>query len=212
MFRSTLLKGIILGFSIAAPVGPIGLLCIQRTIEGGMGKGLASGLGAATADALYGCLAAFGFSALTRLLVASGGAVGLVGGLVLCWLGIRILTSSPAPRAAQGAKSGIGFFPDFASTFILTLSNPMTILFFAAVITGMTDAAGAGGALQGVLLVGGVFLGSSAWWLFLSLVVGVFGRRFDEKTRLWVNRLSGTLVLGFGLYAMATKGILLFRG
>lgn len=211
MFWSTLLKGIILGFSIAAPVGPIGLLCIQRTIEGGMRSGLASGLGAATADALYGCLAAFGFSALAGLLVASGGAVGLVGGLFLCWLGIRILTSAPAPRAAQGAKSGMGLLPDFASTFLLTLSNPMTILFFAAVITGMTDAPGKG-ALQGAFLVGGVFLGSSAWWLFLSLVVGVFGQRFDEKTRLRVNRFSGVLVLGFGLYAMATKGILLLRG
>ena len=86
----------------------------------------------------------------------------------------------------------------------------MTILFFAAVITGLSDGAAGGGGPQGALLVGGVFLGSSAWWLFLSLVVGVFGQRFDEKTRLWVNRLSGVLVLGFGLYAMATKGILLF--
>lgn len=210
MFWSTLFKGVILGFSIAAPVGPIGLLCIQRTIEGGMRSGLASGLGAATADALYGCLAAFGFSALARLLVASSGVVGLAGGLVLCWLGIRILTSPPSPRAARVAASGIGLLSNFASTFLLTLSNPMTILFFAAVITGLSDGAAGGGGPQGALLVGGVFLGSSAWWLFLSLVVGVFGQRFDEKTRLWVNRLSGVLVLGFGLYAMATKGILLF--
>ncbi len=212
MFLSTVSKGFVLGFSIAAPVGPIGLLCIQRTLEKGFRSGVATGLGAATADAAYGALAAFGFSALTGILVASSGAVGLAGGFFLCWLGIRIFLAKPASRAAGAPENGRGLLADFASTFILTLSNPMTILFFAAVITGFSGETSAGGTLQGLLLVTGVFLGSVARWLFLSLLVGGFGKRFDDRARLFVNRISGAVVLGFGIYAALGKGIALLRG
>ena len=212
MFLSAVFRGVVLGFSIAAPVGPIGLLCIQRTLERGFRSGVASGLGAAAADAAYGALAAFGFSALAGLLVASSGAVGLAGGLFLCWLGIRIFLAKPAPRAAGAPENGRGLLADFASTFILTLSNPMTILFFAAVITGFSGETSASGTLQGLLLVTGVFLGSVAWWLFLSLLVGGFGKRFDDRARLLVNHISGAVVLGFGIYAALGKGMALLRG
>ena len=212
MFLSTVSRGFVLGFSIAAPVGPIGLLCIQRTLEKGFRSGVATGLGAATADAAYGALAAFGFSALTGILVASSGAVGLAGGFFLCWLGIRIFLAKPASRAAGAPENGRGLLADFASTFILTLSNPMTILFFAAVITGFSGETSAGGTLQGLLLVTGVFLGSVAWWLFLSLLVGGFGKRFDDRARLLVNHISGAVVLGFGIYAALGKGMALLRG
>ena len=212
MFLSTVSRGFVLGFSIAAPVGPIGLLCIQRTLEKGFRSGVATGLGAATADAAYGALAAFGFSALTGILVASSGAVGLAGGFFLCWLGIRIFLAKPASRAAGTPENGRGLLADFASTFILTLSNPMTILFFAAVITGFSGETSAGGTLQGLLLVTGVFLGSVAWWLFLSLLVGGFGKRFDDRARLLVNHISGAVVLGFGIYAALGKGMALLRG
>ena len=129
-----LLRGFILGFAIAAPVGPIGLLCIQRTLNQGQLVGLASGLGAATADAFYGAVAAFGLTLVSGFLIEQQFWLALVGGLFLCYLGVRTLLSAPAERAAAGEAKSIG--AAYASTFLLTITNPMTILAFAAIFAG----------------------------------------------------------------------------
>lgn len=182
------LKGLILGFSIAAPVGPIGLLCIQRTLEGGRLLGLVTGLGAATADAAYGSVAGFSLTFVSRFLVNQQGWLGLVGGLFLIYLGVRILFSRPAEEAAPAQHNGLG--KAYASTLFLTLTNPMTILSFTAVFAGLGIGAVRGDYYSAAFLVAGVFCGSALWWLLLSGGVGALREKVDARALTWVQDLG----------------------
>jgi threonine/homoserine/homoserine lactone efflux protein len=197
-----LLKGLVIGFSIAAPVGPIGVLCTRRTLAEGRLTGLVSGLGAATADAFYGCVAGFGLTFISSFLVAQQFWLRLIGGVFLCYLGIKTLLSRPAEQAA--VSKGNGLAGAYASTFFLTLTNPMTILSFAAIFAGLGLAGSDGNYASAGILVLGVFLGSALWWLALSGGVGVFRQRFNLEGLQWVNRISGAVILGFGLFALVS--------
>ena len=193
-------RGLVIGFSIAAPVGPIGVLCIRRTLAEGRGIGLATGLGAAAADGLYGTIAAFGLTTISDLLVRQDTWLRLVGGLFLCYLGIKTFVTTPAEKPAK-AKAG-GSTTAFLSTLVLTLTNPMTILSFVAVFAGLGLGAGAGSYSSAALMVSGVFIGSAIWWLLLSTGVGLFRDQFDSLKLRWVNRISGLVIMGFGLLAL----------
>jgi threonine/homoserine/homoserine lactone efflux protein len=197
-----LLRGFIIGFSIAAPVGPIGVLCIRRTLAEGRVSGLVSGLGAATADAIYGCIAGFGLTFISSILISQQSWLRLIGGGFLCYLGLRTFLTRPAGQAASAG--GNGLVGAYASTFTLTLTNPMTILSFAAIFAGLGVASASGDYVSAVLLVLGVFLGSALWWLTLSGVVGLFRARFNPHWLRWVNRISGVIITGFGLLALLT--------
>lgn len=195
-----LLKGLAIGFSIAAPVGPIGVLCIRRTLSSGRTIGLLSGLGAATADAFYGSIAAFGLTAISTFLVQQQVLLRLVGGAFLCFLGLRALFSRPsALSAAATPRSRLNAY---ASTFLLTLSNPLTILSFAAIFAGLGLAAETHSYPSAGLMVLGVFIGSSAWWLILSGVTSLLKSRLGLAGLTWVNRISGVIILGFGIAAI----------
>jgi threonine/homoserine/homoserine lactone efflux protein len=196
-----LLRGLVIGFAIAAPVGPIGLLCIQRTLSSGRRAGLVSGLGAATADAVYGSVAAFGLTAISQALVSQQIWLRLGGGLFLCYLGLRTFLARLAEKPA--GAGGRGLVGDYASTFVLTMTNPLTILSFMAVFAGLGLSTG-GGYGQAALLVLGVFSGSAAWWLTLSLGVGLLQTRLGPATLRWINRLSGAIIFAFGLAALAS--------
>jgi threonine/homoserine/homoserine lactone efflux protein len=193
-------RGLIIGFSIAAPVGPIGVLCIRRTLTDGQASGLVSGLGAATADAMYGCVAGFGLTFISGILIDQQMWLRLFGGLFLCYLGIKTLLSKPAEQAV--AASGRGLFGSYASTFLLTVTNPMTILSFAAIFAGLGLANTNESYASALVLVLGVFLGSAAWWLLLSGGVGLFRNRFDTQALFWVNRISGVIIIVFGMIAL----------
>jgi threonine/homoserine/homoserine lactone efflux protein len=203
MDPSFLLRGVAIGFSIAAPVGPIGVLCIRRTLAQGRLCGFASGLGAATADAVYGCIAGFGLTAVSNLLVSQQTWFRLIGGLFLCYLGGKNFFDKPVEKPAS--SSGGALTGAYASTFVLTLTNPMTILSFAAVFAGLglgggtTDYAGA------AWLVLGVFLGSGLWWLLLSGGVGLIREKLTNEHLRWVNRISGIVIAGFGLLALVSS-------
>jgi threonine/homoserine/homoserine lactone efflux protein len=201
MDTTPLLKGLVIGFSIAAPVGPIGVLCIRRTLTGGRISGLVSGMGAATADAIYGCVAGFGLTFISSFLVRQRMWLGVVGGLFLCYLGLRTFLARPAEQASSAGSAGsIGAY---ASTFFLTLTNPMTILFFAAVFAGLgIGSSGQGNYFSAASLVLGVFTGSSLWWLALSLGVSTIRSKFNPQGLRWVNRVSGVVISGFGLFAL----------
>ncbi|MFZ5791077.1 MAG: LysE family translocator [Pseudomonadota bacterium] len=195
------LKGLAIGFAIAAPVGPIGLLCIRRSLTQGRLAGFVTGLGAAAADGLYGAIGAFGVTAISALLVGQQGWLGLAGGLFLVWLGLsgmRQPLPTEAATAPRGARHLAGFF---ASTFALTLTNPATILSFAAVFAGL-GLGGAGSHVAAAAMIAGVFLGSAAWWLLLSGAVAWLGSRLGPAVLVWVNRLSGLVLLGFGAAAI----------
>ena len=194
-------KGLILGFAIAAPVGPIGILCIRRSLADGQAAGLATGLGAATADALYGCVAAFGLTAISDYLVKQRFWLGLVGGLFLCYLGLRTFFTRTSETPTAANRKGLA--GAYLSTFLLTVTNPMTILSFVAVFAGL-GLATSSNYLTAVLLVSGVFLGSALWWLLLSGGTALFRSRVGPSLMLWVNRGSGVIIFALGVYALTT--------
>jgi len=194
------LKGFILGFSIAAPVGPIGVLCIRRTLAEGRAVGFVSGLGAATADAIYGSIAAFGLTVIANFLQSQVFALRLVGGAFLCYLGVKTLLAQPVERAATAAGKGV--VGSYASTFFLTLTNPLTIFSFIAVFAGIGFVSNNNDLLSAAFLVLGVFGGSAAWWLLLSGGVSLFRSRFDVRALRWVNWISGIIITTFGALAL----------
>lgn len=194
------IKGIILGFSIAAPVGPIGVLCIRRTLAQGMACGFVSGMGAATADAFYGLLAACGLSAATALFIDQQFYLHLIGGCFLLYLGYTTAKACPADAAANA--QGDGLIGAYTSTLLLTLTNPMTILSFAAVFAGLGAGTSGEDSLSALLLVVGVFTGSLLWWLLLSTMVSTLRSRFDYRRLTIVNQLSGLIIILFGLASL----------
>jgi threonine/homoserine/homoserine lactone efflux protein len=194
-----LIKGLIVGLSIAAPVGPIGLLCIRRSLAEGRVSGLLSGLGAATADAVYGSIAGFGLTALSSALISERFWIGTAGGVFLCYLGVRTFLSPPAHQATTASRQGLP--AAYLATFALTLTNPMTILSFVAVFAGL--GLGASPSYRAAtLLVLGVFAGSALWWVVLSTLVGALRAHIDQRTMRLINRLSGALILALGIYAL----------
>ena len=200
MAITTFFKGMLLGFSIAAPVGPIGVLCIRRTLAGGRLAGLVAGLGAATADAMYGLVAGLGITFVSNLLIDHRLGLGLVGGGFLCYLGVRTLLAGPT--TSEAGISNRGLVGSYVSTLLLTLTNPMTILSFAAIFAGMGLADGVTGYAGAGLLVAGVFSGSALWWLTLSSAVSLLRTRVTAGWLVWINRLAGAILIGFGLWAL----------
>jgi threonine/homoserine/homoserine lactone efflux protein len=196
------LRGLLIGFSIAAPVGPIGVLCIRRTLADGRVNGLVSGLGAATADAFYGSVAGFGLTFISGLLIDQRFWLRLIGGLFLCYLGVKTFLARPAEQAAAAKSTGLA--GAYTSTLFLTLTNPTTIFSFAAIFAGLGVASAGGDYLAAGLLVLGVFLGSALWWFILSGAVSVFRSKFGPRQMQWVNRLSGVVMLAFGVLALAS--------
>lgn len=194
------LKGFIMGFSIAAPVGPVGLLCIRRTLANGRLSGFVSGLGAATADGIYGLIAGFGLTFIAAALVEQQFWLRLIGGAFLIYLGVRTFLAKPATEPAALKASGL--WMDYFSTLAVTLTNPLTILAFAAVFAGLGFTSGQRYDQSVVGLVLGVFSGSAAWWLLLSLGVSLLRSRVTLRGLQWVNWSAGVLIVGFGLVAL----------
>lgn len=197
-----ILKGIILGFSIAAPVGPIGILCIRRTLAYGQMTGFFSGLGAATADTIYGSIAAFGLAFISSFLVDNKLYLQILGGFFLLYLGYTIYNSPPANSSEKTVYDGL--LGAYLSTFILTLTNPMTIISFVAVFAALGIGSGTENYLNATLLVIGVFIGSVLWWLLLSFIVNIWRSLFDYQKMLLINRLSGLIIVIFGLISLIT--------
>jgi len=206
MDSTLFLKALVIGLSIAAPVGPIGLLCIQRTLAHGRGIGFLSGLGAALADAFYGAIGALGVSAVIASMVAARVPLALGGAAFLAWMGVQLLRAPVATEARQAADATTPLKATL-SVFVLTLANPMTILSFVAVFASISTGHVAGhtlGASQAATMVLGVFLGSALWWLGLSTMVSSVRHRLSAKTMQSINRLSGAILLGFAVYQLST--------
>ena len=193
-------KGLIIGLSIAAPVGPIGVLCINRTLSSGRMVGLLSGLGAATADAFYGSIAAFGLTFISAFLVQQALWFRLIGGAFLCFLGIRTMLSKPNNNAIQANPTSL--LNAYGSTFFLTLTNPLTILAFTAIFSGIGLVSLDGSYSSAAITVLGVFLGSACWWFILSSLTSLLRDRISLTALIWVNRISGLVILGFGIVAL----------
>ncbi|MCD4803699.1 MAG: LysE family transporter [Anaerolineales bacterium] len=196
---SLLLKGLVIGFSIAAPVGPIGVLCIRRTLVQGRLYGFISGLGAASADAIYGAIAGFGLTFISNFLVEQQTWLRLIGGLFLFVLGLKTLLEKPTDQAFSDQRNKL--IDAYSSTFFLTITNPITIISFAAIFAGLGLASDGRSYFSAGILVLGVFTGSLLWWLLLSGGAGIFREKFTLNGLQWTNRISGVVIIGFGIFA-----------
>jgi len=193
-------KGLVIGVSIAAPVGPIGVLCIRTTLTQGMTAGFVTGLGAATADAIYAALGAFGIGAVTLLLNSAGASLRVIGIIVLLWIAWSTWRQTPTGESSLQAAPSLGMA--FIGTCGLTLTNPMTILSFAAIFAG---AGLSGGARENItihaaVLVAGTFVGSMAWWLILSGSVAAFRSKVGPRALGLINKVSALVLLGFAAW------------
>jgi threonine/homoserine/homoserine lactone efflux protein len=197
MEPALLLEGALIGLLIAAPVGPIGVLCIKRSLAHGARAGFVTGLGAATADACYGAVAAFGLTVISDRVLQLQFAIQMLGIAFLLYLGVTIFREEPATEA-KASITGSGLLLFYLTTVVLTLTNPTTIVSFVAIFAGVgvTTAATYSGAATIVL---GVFLGSALWWVILSNGVGLLRSRADQRLLRWVNRISGAVILAFAV-------------
>lgn len=202
-----LLRGIVIGFSIAAPVGPIGVLCIRRSLAEGRLAGLVSGLGAATADAIYGSIAGFGLTFISVFLINQTILLRMIGGAFLLYLGVKTFVAKPA-HLEYGVEEGAekaSMKKNYVSTFLLTLTNPLTILSFTAIFAGLgLGVSEPGNIVYAGALVTGVFLGSAAWWFLLSWFASLFRNKLNTTSLLWLNRLSGSIIILFGVLAFVS--------
>lgn len=196
------LRGMLIGFSVAAPVGPIGLLCVRRTLAEGRISGFLSGLGAATADAVYGSIAGFGLVYISNLLIRMQLWFELAGGVFLCFLGIMIFSNKV--KEIDNNRGRRNLFVSYISTFFLTIANPVTILSFGAIFVGMGIINTRADYFTAMLLVLGVFFGSALWWMILSGGVGIFRSRVKLIQLQWINRLFGAIIFFFGLFNLAS--------
>ncbi len=199
MTTEYLLKGLLIGLSVAAPVGPIGVLTIKRTLTEGRTSGFVTGMGAALADTVYGIIAGFGLTAVSSLLLTYEFWMKLIGGLFLIYLGIKSFRSIPPSEKAAVISKGL--FSNFISTFFLTVTNPSTILSFLAIFAGLGIGSAETSYASSITLVLGVFLGSAVWWLFLSSVVSLFQSKITPKRLILVNQISGLIIISFGILA-----------
>ncbi|WP_068469745.1 LysE family translocator [Candidatus Protochlamydia phocaeensis] len=199
MLFNLLAEGTLIGFLIAMPVGPIGMLCIRNSLSWGMRYGFATGMGAALADALYGALAGFGIATLTPLIMDYQFWFQLSGGVFLCYLGWNTLRINRIKEQHGFKKSSLRRV--FLTTFFLTLTNPLTILCFAGVYAGLGVGLNESGLDTAFTLTIGVFIGSAIWWLLLSSTTALLRKKLNSSVSKWINRVSGTILIGFGLAA-----------
>lgn len=195
------LKGLLIGFVIAAPIGPIGILCIQRTMSGRYGLSLMTGLGAGVADTVYGAIAGFSLVSIANFITQYGFYLQLFGGMLLGWIGFSIFRS-PLRQESLETRSKETLFHGFTSAFFLTLSNPIALIVFAAAFTVMGIVPQDESLDQGLALVSGVFVGANGWWLALSTTIHMIHHKLSETNLLWINRISGGMLLGFGAYML----------
>jgi threonine/homoserine/homoserine lactone efflux protein len=194
------LKGLAIGFSLAAPVGPVGVLCIRRTLAHGSKRGLIVGLSAASADMLYGIIAAFGVTLISDFISNQQYWIRLMGGILLLALGYRTYRSHPASETMRNGTNGHA--RALISTFFLTLTNPMTLFAFAAVFASIGLQEITGDHWSASLLVAGVFLGSMSWFLLLTSLVHFFKEKISKGGIALVNKIAGSLLMFFGAFAL----------
>ncbi len=192
-------KSLGVGLAVAAPVGPMSLLCIHRTLDHGRAAGIVIGAGIAAADVSYAAIAAFGVTAISTLLLAGMFWIKLAGSLLLAVLGARMALARPAMRS--GAAFRGSHIRAFVTAYALTMSNPPTILFFAGIFTAVASMATLAASAT---FAAGVFAGSLLWWIIITSVVARTATLIQPPVLLWINRISGAVLIGFAVYGLAT--------
>ncbi len=197
-----IIKGLLIGISVSAPLGPIGVLCIQRTLNKGFKSGFISGIGAASADIIYAVIAGFSITYISDFLIEYQTYIRLIGGAFLILVGIRIAISNPAKQIRKLRVKGNNFYKDFITSFLITISNPITILAFGAFFAAFNMISKTDGNFPIVIMIITVFSGSLLWWLSLIGIVTVFKKRIRLRNLLWINRITGVLIVLFAIFVM----------
>jgi threonine/homoserine/homoserine lactone efflux protein len=191
----TFVRGVVIGLSVGAPLGPVGLVCLRRMLNQGARAGLASGLGAATADAMFGAITGLGLTFITAPMEEHQEWLRVIGGLVLCVLGVRFMLSHPHLHMERKGRPGLA--RAYTSTLLLTLTSPATVLSFVALFAALGVVTR--GRLSVGLLCAGVFAGSAFWWIALAIAAGALRHHITPAGLTWVNRVSGALIAAFGV-------------
>lgn len=193
---SLTLKAAGFGLAVAAPVGPMCLLCMRRTMSLGWRQGLATGLGIATGDGFYAAVAALGLAGLSAFLLNHERPLHLAAGLCLLWLGIRTFRAGAA-AAPEADRRAVSWTASYAGAVLLTLTNPPTIIMFAAIFAALAPASGFDAAVAAAT-AGGVFMGSLLWWCGVVGFVSLFRHAIGARARRWIDRVAGLALAAFG--------------
>lgn len=197
-----LIKGLIVGFLASIPMGPVGILCIQRTINKGRFPGIISGMGSATVDAFFALVAAFGLTFIINFIEEQQFYIQLIGGAVMILLGVKIFNTNPVKQIRRHRKRKNKLIEDYVSVLFLTLSNPLAIFLFVAAFASIGMVSSKDSSLKSWLIILGVFLGAMLWWATLTFFVDLFRKKFRLKQLWWINKIAGVLVVTFGIAAM----------
>ncbi len=201
MILKNIFDGIIIGFSASVPLGPIGVLCIQRTLNKGHLAGFFSGLGAAFSDTVYAIIAGFSLSFIVAFIEAQLLYIQIFGACILIGLGVKIFYSNPAKQLRKQKKGKGTLFQDFVSTFLITISNPLAIFLFLAFFAGFGVVKPGGNVIDHMLLILGVMAGASIWWLILTSIVSLFRSKINLRRLWWLNKIAGAAIVIFVIIA-----------
>jgi threonine/homoserine/homoserine lactone efflux protein len=196
------IKGLIVGFLASIPLGPVGILSIQRTINKGMVSGLTSGMGAATVDAFFALVAALGLTYIINFIEEQQFFIQIIGGGVLMLLGIRIFSTNPIKQIRRHRRQKNKLIEDYFSVVFLTLSNPLAVFLFIAAFAGIGMVTSNDSTLKSSLIISGVFLGAMLWWFTLTFFIDLFRKKFRLKQLWWINKIAGIAIIVFGIIAM----------
>jgi len=202
MFLSLFIKGFILGFAVSVPLGPIGVLVVQRTVNKNRTSGFFSGLGAAASDTIYAVIAGFSLTYIINVIKEYQDTFEIVGILMLLFLGIFIYTKNPVKDLKKYRKKGSSYFQDMMSTFLVTFTNPMVVFIFLAVFTSSGIVLNIDKPYQALFMLTGVFCGGTSWWLILTSIVSIFKHKFNLRVLWWFNKIAGAIVLVFVLISL----------
>jgi len=202
MELSLFYKGIIIGFSASAPLGPIGVLCVQRTLSKGRLSGFVSGLGAAFADTIYATIAGLGLTMVITFIEEKQLFFEIAGVALLFFLGIKIFSANIVKQARKQKKQRNTLFGDFISVAFLTISNPLALFLFVAVFAGLGLVVEKINFMSTISFIIGVYSGATLWWFILSTIVNKFRDRFRLRSLWWINKIAGTIIVLFGLFAI----------
>jgi threonine/homoserine/homoserine lactone efflux protein len=201
MYWSTLIDGMLVGFSASLPLGPIGVLIIQRTLQNGRISGLSSGAGAAMSDTIYAIIAGFSLSYIVTFIETQIFWIQLGGAIVLASLGYKIFRTNPAVQLRRQKAGKHSFLGDFLSTFFLTLSNPLAIFLFIAFFASFRVLKPEYGLIGHMIIISGVFMGAAVWWIILTALVSLFRSKINLRHLYWINKIAGSLIVGLVILA-----------
>ncbi len=202
MWLSIFARGILIGLMASIPLGPIGVLCIQRTLSRNHKAGFVSGLGAASADTIFSAIAFFSLAVVMSFIENNITLIKVIGGLCVMIVGVNIFLSNPAVQIRRNRAGKTNLWQDYISVFFITLANPAFILIFVALFAAFGVSIHTIGMFKGALMIGGVFIGAATWWFLLTFMVSLLRRKFRPRHLLWINRISGTVIVLLGAAAV----------